>query len=161
MPPRQTPRWWPSCWSITMTATCWTRSPRCSTALRGRTPWGSYALMSRISWWRCVRTPPWCWDMGRASTCWPPTSPPSSSTPGRCAIWMMERWPCSPPARSRCTTPCSGRWRRSVPMWTGRSPRRRRAAMSTSCSRRSWSSPRPCGTPFSPACGGTGWCWTT
>ena len=40
---------------------------------------------------------PWCWDMGRASTCWPPTSPPSSSTPGRCAIWMMERWPCSPP----------------------------------------------------------------
>ena len=21
--------------------------------------------------------------------------------------------------------------------------------------------PKACGTPFSPACGGTGWCWTT
>ena len=37
---------------------------------------------------------------------------------------------------------------------------RKRGAMSTLCSRRSWSSPRPCGTPFFPACGTGKWCWT-
>ncbi len=33
----------------------------------------------------------------RTSTCWPAMSPPSSSTPGRCAIWRTGRWRCSPP----------------------------------------------------------------
>ena len=37
--------------------------------------------------------------------------------------------------------------------WTGRWTRRRRAAMSTSCSRRSWSSPRPCAGPSPPGSG--------
>ena len=82
---------------------CWTRWARCSTASRGLMPWASSAPTEPDRLIAVRKDSPLILGYwAKASTFWPLMSPPSSSTPGRCAIWRTGKWRCSPPMGPRC-----------------------------------------------------------
>jgi hypothetical protein len=95
-----------------------------------------------------VRLSRWCWGCRRGRTSWPQTCPRCSSTPATSSSWRTATWRWSPVVASPSSTApargSSGRCGAS----TGRRAWPRRAATSTSCTRRSSSSrarwPIPC-----------------
>ena len=130
----------------------WTPPPQRCARWRGRTVsrWSPAASPIRSS---PRAAAPRCWSpSATAKTSSRPTRRPCSRTRGRWCTWTMatSRKSNQPTIGSRISRP-RRRKKRSC-RWSGISPRSSAAATPTSCSRRSWSSPRASATRCAGAC---------
>src|SRR6266540_850527 len=89
---------------------------------------------------------------GRGRTSWPRTRRPCWPTHARSCTWTTARSRSCGPRTTASSIWSRWRRRRRSPGWTGIWRQSSAAATPTSCSRRSWSSPRACGTRCAAAC---------
>jgi glutamine---fructose-6-phosphate transaminase (isomerizing) len=134
---------------------CWPRRrrprrghARCAAGSRARSPLVAVHADAPTVVVGARRNARWSSGSARARTSSAPTSRPSSRTPATSSS-ARTRSSSSRPTASRSPTSTAPPPRPRVPRRLGRSPPPRRAATTTSCSRRSTSSPRPSPTPCS------------
>ena len=86
---------------------------------------------------------PWSWVLGTARCSLRPMPLPCCNTPTKSSFWRTGTWPSSEPAAPSRPTWMESPSNAPAEPWTGPPTRLKKTATSTSCSRRSTSSPPP------------------